>query len=239
MYFLFSGEGPTDMGVGIGAAVVCEGDDYQCGPMAIFVDQIVESRHKYSLVEAQCCGYVSEHSIMAGASELKAVKKEIRAPGKKKAKETHFHFNNARVLAKIAKEKQKQSKDGVVAVLFHDSDDIASAGRSEWNEKYASILDGFEEEDFGRGVPMVPKPTSEAWIIAGLTGSPNHGGRSLEGWSGKKDSPKSLKAELEKLLGEKPTAEKLCEMVRDREVNYEKIPFESFATFKARLVEVI
>ena len=25
MYFLFSGEGPTDMGVGTGVAVICEG----------------------------------------------------------------------------------------------------------------------------------------------------------------------------------------------------------------------
>ena len=41
MYFLLSGEGPTDMGVG-------SGDDYKCGPMAVIVDQIVESKHDYS-----------------------------------------------------------------------------------------------------------------------------------------------------------------------------------------------
>ncbi len=41
MYFLFNGEGPTDMGVGTSAAVICEGEDYRCGPMAAIVDQIV------------------------------------------------------------------------------------------------------------------------------------------------------------------------------------------------------
>ena len=239
MYFLFSGEGPTDMGVGTGATVICEGEDYQCGPMAIIVDQIVENRHKYSLFEAQCCGYVSEQSITARASELKDVKKEIRLPGKWKAKETHFHFNNARVLARIAGEKQQQLKDEVVAVLFHDSDDTASHGRSEWNAKFNSMLDGFEEERLAKGVPIVPKPTSEAWLIAGMTGSPNHGGRSLEEWSGKKNSPKSLKGELEKLLGEKPTADKLCEMVKERQIDYKKIPLPSFTAFKNRLIEVI
>jgi hypothetical protein len=238
MYFLLSGEGPADMGVGIGAAAICEGKDYECGPMAVFVDQIVESRHKYSPFEAQCCGFVSEHTITTRTSELKK-RKEIRAPGKKKARETHFHFTNARVLARIAGEKQKQLQDDVVAVLFHDSDDVASAGRSEWNEKRDSMLHGFQEEEFARGVPMVPKPTSEAWVIAGMTGNSNHRGKPLEDWSGKTNTANSLKVELEKLLGEKPSAEKLCEMVRERSIDYEKIKLPSFNAFRERLVAVL
>ncbi len=239
MYFLFSGEGSTDMGVGSNAATICEGENYECGPMAIFVDQIVDNRHHYSLLEYQCCGFVPKQMIKAGASELKSVRKEIRAPGKKKAKETHFHFNNARVLARLAREKQDQSGDDVVAVLFHDSDDLESAGRSEWDEKYDSILKGFKEEKLEKGVPMVPKPTSEAWVIAGMTGDLNHGGKPLEHWSGKTNSPSSLKVELENLLGEKPTSDKLCQMARERDIDYEKIRLPSFKAFRDRLIEVI
>ena len=238
MYFLLSGEGPTDMGVGIGATVVCEGEDYKYGPMALFVDQIVESRQKYSPFEARCCGFVSEHTITARASELKR-RKELRAPGKKKPMEIHFHFTNARVLARIAGEKQKQLQDDVVAVLFHDSDDVASAGRSAWNEKYESMLHGFKEEEFARGVPMVPKPTSEAWVIAGMTGDANRDGRPLEEWPGKTGAPNSLKAELEKLLGEKLSAEGLSDMVRERAIDYEKIRLPSFNAFRDRLVAVL
>jgi len=50
MYILFSGEGATDLGVGTGAALVCEGDEFAHGPMAIIVDQIVEDRQGYSLI---------------------------------------------------------------------------------------------------------------------------------------------------------------------------------------------
>jgi len=32
MYFLFSGEGPTDFGTATGVAAICEGDDYEHGP---------------------------------------------------------------------------------------------------------------------------------------------------------------------------------------------------------------
>lgn len=122
--------------------------------LAVFVDQIVESRHKYSPLDAQCCGFVSERTITARTAELRK-KKEIRAPGKKKAKETHFHFTNARVLARIAGAKQEQLQDDVVAVLFRDSDDLASAGRSEWNEKFDSILHGFQEEQCAKGVAVL------------------------------------------------------------------------------------
>ena len=41
MYFLFSGEGPTDMGNCRDEAMACQGEAYQHGPMAVVVDQIV------------------------------------------------------------------------------------------------------------------------------------------------------------------------------------------------------
>ncbi len=240
MYFLLSGEGPTDMGVGTGAAVICEGDDYQCGPMAILVDQIVESKHNYSLLEAKCCGFVSEDRIAARAGQLKwAKKKTPDLPGPRRAKETGYFFKNARVLARIAREKQANLGDQVVAILFRDCDGTTSAGRGLWDDKHNAMLDGFQEEGFARGVPMLPKPKSEAWIIAGRTGSPNHRGKCLEDWSGNDKSPNSLKGELKKLLGEYPSAETQREMVRDRRVDYEKIVLPSFMAFKKRLIEVI
>src|SRR5947209_6911787 len=115
MYFLFSGEGITDLGVGTSAALICEADDYLPGPMTVIADQVVEARHKYSPLDVEGCGYVSEQGLTQRAEELKAVKKAIRLPGKKQAKETRYFFNNARVLAKIAKEKAADLSDDVVA----------------------------------------------------------------------------------------------------------------------------
>ena len=69
MYFLFSGEGSTDLGVGTSAALICEGDEYLPGPMAVIADQVVEARHAYSLLEAEGCGYVSEQRLAERAGE--------------------------------------------------------------------------------------------------------------------------------------------------------------------------
>jgi hypothetical protein len=102
MFFLLSGEGVTDMGVGKKDAAVCEGEHFLAGPMAIIVDQVVEPSYGFSILDAECCGYVSETSVAKRASRLKAAKKEARLPGKKRAKETRYFFNNARILARIA-----------------------------------------------------------------------------------------------------------------------------------------
>jgi hypothetical protein len=129
MFFLLSGEGVTDMGVGLRNVIVCEGEDFHVGPMAIIVDQAVESYCSFSLLDVGCCGYVSEAHVAKRAGELKAAKKELRLPGKKRAKETRYFFNNARILSRIARDHEKKRKDQVVAILFRDSDGTASAGR--------------------------------------------------------------------------------------------------------------
>ncbi|MGD0900894.1 MAG: hypothetical protein ABR915_23930 [Thermoguttaceae bacterium] len=239
MYFLLSGEGPRDMGVGTGAAVICEGEDYLYGPMAVITDHIVEQHDHYSLLDAQCCGFVSEHHLAARAGELKAAKKSLRLPGVKQPKETRYFFNNARVLARIAGEKQVLRNDDVVAVLFRDSDDTASAGRGLWDDKNNSIIHGFGEEGFAKGVPMVPKPKSEAWLICGITGNPNHEGTALEDWSGNDKSPNSLKGALERLIGQEPSRELLCELLRDGTVDCQKIDLPKFRAFRDRLRSVL
>jgi len=238
MYFLFSGEGPTDMGVGTGAAVICEGDDYQTGPMAVIVDQIVERhpRHQYSPLDSQYCGFVSERQLVARAAELKAVKKSLSLPGFRQRKETRYFFNNARMLARIAKEKQDSRPDEeVIAVLFRDCDGTASAGRGLWDDKHDSILHGFQQEGFDWGVPMLPKPKSEAWLIAGITGRMSHEGTPLEEWSGNDNAPTPLKAALAELIGQQPSREVLYGLMRDGTVDYERIHLPKFDVFHARL----
>jgi hypothetical protein len=171
MYFLFSGEGPTDLGMCADGAATCEGSQYLHGPMTVIVDKIVESRHHYSLLETGHYGFVSRRTLVDRASELNAVRKAYGQPGKKRARETGYFFNNARGLARIAKDRKGELKDDVVTVLFRDSD-TGTAGRGAWEAKRQSILNGFEREGFTRGVPMIPKPTSEAWLLCALQESP-------------------------------------------------------------------
>ncbi len=58
----------------------------------------------------------------------------------------------------------------VIAVLFRDSDGTASSGRGLWEDKRKSIEDGFGEAGFDYGVPMIPKPKSEAWLLCAFHG---------------------------------------------------------------------
>ncbi len=134
MYFLLSGEGATDLGVGRPGPLVVEGEDYLYGPMTLFTDRIIESRHGYSPLEFLCCGYISERILAARGRELKAVKKSVRLPGPKRPIETRDFFNTARLLARFAREKRVERNDDVVAVLFRDADGTASAQRGLWQD---------------------------------------------------------------------------------------------------------
>lgn len=237
MFFLLSGEGVSDIGAANGAAAICEGEDFVVGPMAVVVSKVVEAKHDYSILLGTC-GFISERSLVQRAGELKAAKKQLRLPGKKQAKETHYFFNNARILARFAKEKATAFDGKVVAILFRDADGTASAGRGDWDHKRKSMLDGFEEEGFDKGVPMIPKPKSEAWLICALKKNPYQGCQLLEGRSGNDRSPNSLKGELAELLGGKVAPEVLCEMI-DRLFNIDRIKMSSFSAFRDRLEEVI
>lgn len=54
MFFLLSGEGVTDLGIGTTIEAVCEGEEFIVGPMAIIVEQIVETRYNYSIFDGTC-----------------------------------------------------------------------------------------------------------------------------------------------------------------------------------------
>jgi hypothetical protein len=238
MYFLFSGEGATDLGLCARGAITCEGDDYLTGPMAVIVDQMVEARHHYSPLETGHCGFVSRHALVDRASELKAAKKAIRIPGKKRAKETRYFFNNARVLARIATDREDELKDDVVAVLFRDAD-TATAGRGTWAHKRQSMSDGFDEEGFARGVPMIPNPTSEAWVLCALQEKSYQVCAALEDGSRRHSSGHSLKRRLREVHGHAPSREELCGMVADRTIDIQRIDMPSFAAFRSDLERVI
>jgi hypothetical protein len=237
MYFLLSGEGPTDMGTSVSGADICEGEKFLPGPMAVIVDQIVEDQYRYSPRECVQSGMVSRHYIEQIEKQLKS-ERQWRFPGKKRGKEIHYYFNNARVLARIAKQKISSIDDEIIAVLFRDADK-ASHGRGYLEEKFKSMLDGFTEEGFCKGVPMIPKPTSEAWLLCALKDNPYQNCNALEDRSSTPNSPNNLKRELEQQLGDQPQRENLSDLVQKRTIDYSKINMTSFNAFKNRLIEVL
>ena len=239
MYFLLSGEGPTDMGVCSGSVIRCEGSDHQEGPLAIIVSQIVEQRFDFSFIGTRYYGYVSETGLVQKVSKLKRRKKSPRLPGKRAPKETLYFYRNARALALCAKDKELELNDEVVAVLFRDSDGTASADRGLWKDKWNAMIRGFIDEGFERGVPMIPKPKSEAWIICCVKNNQYQGCRALENRSGNDKSPNSLKGELAEILDGLPSREQLCEMVNNGTINSNRIDMPSFLSFKKALLALL
>lgn len=239
MFILFSGEEITDLGEALGDAPVCEGEDFRYGPMAVVADQVVEGKLGFSVLDAGCCGFLSERRLVERAADFKAAKKSLGLPGKKRAKETRSIFNNARALARVALEQESRRGEQVVAVLFRDSDRTNTAGRGEWDDKRLSMLHGFEEEGFTRGVPMIPQPKSEAWVLCALKRTPYRGCDALEERSGNDASPKSLKAELAAMLGDVDVRDALCALLYGKKIDARRITMPSFVAFRTRLEEVV
>jgi hypothetical protein len=239
MYFLLSGEGPTDMGFCADNMTACDGNRHQQGPMAIIVSQIVEQRFNFSFMDTRYYGYVSESELAQRVSIFKHQKKSPRLPGKKKQKETVYFYRNARALALCAKDKEAELKDEVIAVLFRDSDGTASADRGLWLNKWDSMVQGFSDEGFERGVPMIPKPKSESWIICSVKMNPYQDCSALERRSGNDNSPNSLKGELAEILGNLPSRELLCKMVEEGTIDFNRIDMPSFKSFKKALIALL
>lgn len=227
MLVMVSGEGSTDVGT-------MDGQDFIPGPMACFVDQWLEKKMQYSLLEAGMLRFVSEHEL--------TIKTKMIAPrtgrGKKKGKETKYFYKNARALARIAEQVRREEHTPVMAVLFRDSDGTRSSGRGEWRDKFDSMLGGFAVEHFEFGVPMLPKPKSEAWILCALREQYNHCDK-LEQESGSDNSPNSLKKQLEIFLETRATRELLVDKIKDGHLDITRINMPSMKAFKDRCNEVL
>lgn len=239
MYFLLSGEGPTDMGNCIAGNEPCEGKDFAMGPMAVMVDQLAEQKLDYSPLGAQAVGFVSEGYLSRRLkNDPNRKRKSLGLPGRKTKKETKYFYNNALTLALTAKEKREELGMEVIAVLFRDSDGTASTTRGLWETKVESILNGFDSAEFDKGVPMVPKPKSEAWLLCALR-EDYQNCQPLENASGNDRSPNNLKKQLADHLTYSPNREQLSVMVDKHTVDVSQIDMPSFNAFKTRLLSVI
>ncbi|WP_280545991.1 hypothetical protein [Halomonas sp. 11-S5] len=240
MHLLLSGEGPGDIGVCYPAAEQCQAETFQPGPMAWMVDQWVEhcQGYEFSHLENGLVNYVSESYLVE--NKPKAGKKPKRLPGKKTPKETAYYYDNARSLATKALALAAELDDHIIAVLFRDGDGTASAGRGKWQDKYNSMLKGFDVGGFKHGVAMLPKPKSEAWLMCALKPeSPYQHCAALEQESGNDRGKNPLKEQLHAVLDGNSAAQALAELVQNRTIRMEDIEMPSLQAFKARLMDVV
>ena len=236
MIFVVTGEGPSDIGSCINAAGTCCGDDFRAGPMAVIVDQLVEREIKYSLLDSGAMEFVPKSTL---GEVMRKVPIALSA-GKRRDYETAYHFKGARALARLAADRKAEEKCEVGAVLFRDTDGTRSTEKGLYETIWTSMEDGFSAEIFPHGVPMVPKPKSEAWLICALKEPPYQNCAGLEeSLSGNDNSPNPAKAQLEEILAR--AGKEVCDlsrMVEDGIIDPGRIDMPSFNRFRDRLAEV-
>ncbi|WP_376990466.1 hypothetical protein [Cupriavidus pinatubonensis] len=208
--------------------------------MTLLIDNIFAQAFQYSPLEVDKGTYrfVNKRTL----SELaKQGKRGIALPGKKHGIDTAFFYFNAWMLGKVAREYSLQTKDPSIAVLFRDTDGTNSSANDLWKRKWESMIQGFARAEYECGVPMLPKPKSEAWLLCAVKDMPYQNCAALEELSGNDDSPDSAKARLEEAMDGRTSAADVCEWLRETGFDHDSVAGQmtSYREFRLRLMEVL
>jgi len=224
MHLVLSGEGNSDIG-----KLSYSTNEFIPASMYYLIDKIIEKKFDYSF-------YKQTPNLITFIPKAELVKIGKKLPpytSKKIKKGQALFLTNAIALAQVAKKRSKEIKDDdVIAILFRDSDGTNSTSKSIWEDKVESIENGFKMERFTKGVAMVPKPKSEAWLICALKNRPYQECKKLEERSGNDSSPNNLKDELKSFDIE---VETINEMIQNDTIDIGKIDMPSFIYFVERL----
>lgn len=231
MHLVLSGEGKTDIGL-----FSYENGEFIPAPMYYIIDKIIEKKLDYSIYDITPSGIT-----FIPKDELTKICKSFKSfTGKKQGQETAYFYKNALGLSRIAKEKCEEKGDNeVIAVLFRDCDGTGTSSSTLWNDKIKSMETAFAQEEIN-GIPMIPNPKSEAWLICALKNNSYQHCEQLEKRSGNDDSPNNLKDELKAILvtiGKEYN--NINEMIKNEEIDIYKIKMPSFDYFLKKLESIL
>lgn len=243
MIVVCSGEGVSDLGACTNQLGVCRDDSYKFGPLAVIVDNIIEDALGYSPKNAHesAYRYYSETFLTNRLAERKRERRGFVLAGRKHGVETGLFYSNAWMLGEIAKELEDIENDNAIAILFRDTDGASNATRELWINKHTSICEGFKRADFHRGIPMVPRPKSEAWLLCAIKKQPYQHCTVLEDLPGNDRSPKAVKGQLAKALNNNATADHLLDWLENNRLKTDKLAAQmpSFLAFHQRMREAL
>ena len=149
------------------------------------------------------------------------------------------HAQRAEVLASYAKATEHQ-----IAAYFHDTDGTRQELQDDPQRRkhlVDAVHEGFRAAEFSEcGVPVVPKPTSEAWFLCAIKKDHYQHCEALETeLSGNIRSPeRSPKIRLAEALGDSEYGrEELCEIARSIEID--KLDMPSFNELRTDMKRAI
>lgn len=239
MIVVLSGEGPTDFGQCTNAQGMCVPPDFSHGPMTLIADKAIAQILGYSVFETTPDRYVyiSETKLSELAVERKNHGRRMSLVGKHREQETGHFYINAWMLgeAALTYERELAENDLSIAILFRDADGTRATVKGLWEAKLASMQSGFLRSGLGeRGVPMIPKPKSEAWMLCAVKDDAYQHCGKLEGLSGNDSSPKSAKAKLNEALDGHDSAHEQRQWIADNDFDIDAVASQmsSFSQFK-------
>ena len=153
MKFILAGEGSSDLGTTLPDGTLKK------GAMTLLVDAIAD----------KCCSMMPDYHLVS-ESELKSLKKQDRRNTMGRGKEHKPYeevFLSAQYLGKYSKTVFPDEEQAGV-VFFKDSDGTNAAPKNRWESIVKAMQAGFENSGNQYGVPMVPRPKSEASHVNGF-----------------------------------------------------------------------
>lgn len=241
MRIVLSGEGPSDLGKCTNQQGECQIPEFAPGPMTKLVDKELEQRLCYSLLECTPHQYhfISEAGLQARAQALRAQQpRALALTGKKRGQETGFFHRNAWMLGQAALELGQNERDSVIAILFRDADGTRGSASSEYQDKYESMRQGFLRSGLKKqGVPMLPRPKSEAWLLCAIQNKYQHCADLEEDLPGNDNAPRSPKRQLAEALGGSYTTTTLNDWIAEHGFDGKKVADQmpSYARFREAL----
>ncbi len=238
MKLMLSGEGPTDIGR---TRLAPGGPVFEPGPMSEIIDWLIDDQLQISLFELDQMGSPCIRHLTEGELACANVPPRPKLlPGTMRPQGEAGTTAHAYVLGCLARAEAVAAQEPVVAVLFRDSDGTRSAPKGLWQGKVDAINQGFHLASFDAGVPMVPRPKSEAWLLCALKANPYQHCESLEDAPGNDRSPNALKPRLAAQMGVvNPSGDEQAEWVRTGRVDPTQIDMPSFNVFAERLEDVL
>jgi hypothetical protein len=207
--------------------------------MAWMIDKLLDRPEKLdcSILEGQTRGYDWVSFLSEGDLRSLRHPRPRFFPHHPQTFGSQFHRASAYQLGKHAQSVGVGRKDAVIAVFFRDSDGTNSAPQNLWSAIFESIRAGFLLSGFPSGVPMVPRPKSEAWMLCGLlkANDPTHDCAWLEEEPGNDASPRSLKRQLALHFDHAPDATEQAALVAEGRIDPQLIDLTSFIAFREEL----
>lgn len=223
------GEGPTDLG----EYSAFDDPPFRKGAMTCVLDSLAG----YKGVEEIAYTLFSRGDA---SKWIKESKRAIGARPKEVDAEKRWFYQAACFLGAQAKENEKTG-----AVFFHDPDHSNSGSKKTDLELESAMLCGFAKVGFEAGVPMVPNPRSEAWLMAYFQKyldkqKEYNKSERFEQYPANDGSPNDLKTLLQGALKCKKSEEVYAKVMEEiHDIDWRRVSTPSYDRFRKRFEAVV